>query len=161
MKKFLYLGVAALTSIANSAQATVNDVDSWAAAANRQVHYAMPDPGVVDCGQGIVVVRFQRSPEGRAVNAEIVSGANSRALNWATRRTLSRLHNLPPLPAGVPDTQKLRMMLVFGEGMTNAGRSAFYKADAAVRADAKAANTQFASRLASGEQLASNTISPR
>lgn len=153
MNKYLFLGVTAL-ALATSATGAVADIEGWANTANREVQRAMPDPTSVDCGKGTVVVSFERSADGRAINGKIVSGADNRKLAEATYTTLRRLHNLPPLPQGVPGNQKLRMVLVFGDGMTSIGRSSYYAAKSAALAKAKSGNAQYAARLAAGEQVA-------
>lgn len=153
MNKYLFLGVTAL-ALATSATGAVADIQGWANTASRQVQRAMPNPTDIDCGKGTVVVRFERAADGRAINGEIVSGADNRQLAQATYSTLRRLHDLPPLPAGVPANLKVRMVLVFGDGMTRDGRQTYYAAKSAVTAAAKAGNAQFAARLANGEQVA-------
>ena len=87
---------------------------------------------------GSATAIFRRASDGRATDVEIV--AASPAMEQATRATLARLGQLPALPQGVAPDQRIKLQLLFEEGLDS---YSFEKKVHALLAKADAENARF------------------
>jgi len=145
---------AMLSAVAVSAHADDAGLASWVKAVNIKVNAALVAPPALE-RTGLVSLSFRRAADGTARDVQCC-GAVTPAIARAATATIRKLHDLPPLPAGVSEDTRITMRLVYGSPTDSLG---FHTAQTALWRQADVANTQFAARM-DNTQLASR-IDPR
>jgi hypothetical protein len=113
---------------------------AWVIQVNRQVdsHIVAPDRDA----SGKAVITFRRGTDGRPYDVAARSGEPNVAA--AGVRTILRLRNLPPLPAGFPSGQKIVMNFLVG---TQNRLPEYQEGRRQLLASADKANAEIAARM--------------
>lgn len=136
MASATFLYVSPLLAGVSTSRASPPSVAAWVKAVNARFEGAMVESYGVD---GKVTASFRLADDGRV--AEVQIDHAKPALERAMRNTLGRLRRLPPMPEGVDHHQRVKVQLLFDDGID---AEAYQSKRRAMLAEADEVNRRFA-----------------